>query len=240
MFAKRDEIVTYANDLLDLHTFKDYGPMGLQFKGKEDIEKIACGVSMSLDLIKAAIDWDAQMLVVHHGLFWNNEPRELDKRMIGRLNWLKEANINVLAYHLALDAHPVLGNNVLALAGFEGQLRKFADIGWGKKLNRPFKRTYLEELDCVKYLCGPTQIRKVASIVGGAPFYIHEAVREGYDLFITGEAAEPSQALAKELGINFVAYGHYNSEKSGVQALTDKLGLEFNVKTKFLDIPNAV
>jgi dinuclear metal center YbgI/SA1388 family protein len=238
----RDDIVSFCHSLLEVDKFKDYGPMGLQFKGNPRVERIACGVSVSQDLIERALDWNADMLVVHHGLFWNNEPRQLDERMKTRLRLLEEANMSLLAYHLALDAHPTVGNNVLALDDFEGSLRRFGDIGWGKKLDRPFKRDDLSWFypNTTQYRNGPTQIRKVAAIVGGAPHYIHDAVRDGYDLFITGEAAEPTQALAKELGINFVALGHYNSEKIGVDALTREVRKRFNVTTRFIDIPNEV
>lgn len=239
--AERDDIVAYCNDFLKLHEFKDYGPMGLQFPGRKEVNKIGVGVSISQDLIEKAIDAEVDMLIVHHGLFWNNEPRLVDKRMFRRLELLDEYGISLLAYHLCLDAHPTIGNNVLALGGFDGELRKFADIGWGKKLARPFKRGDIEaEWDGIKYLYGPTQIRKVAAIVGGAPHYIHDAVREGYDLFLTGEAAEPTEALAKELGINFVAQGHYNTETSGVRRLGSELQVEFRIHSQFLDIPNSV
>jgi dinuclear metal center YbgI/SA1388 family protein len=239
-YVKLDEIVEYANELVGLHEFKDYGPMGLQYRGKPEVSSIACGVSVSEELIQKAIDTEADLLIVHHGLFWNNEPRYIDARMAKRLAMLEANEISLLAYHLCLDAQPYFGNNIAALDQFEGEIRKFGDIGWGKKLNRPYKRIHLEEWPGVKYLNGPTQIRKVAAIVGGAPHYIHDAVREGYDLFITGEAAEPTQALAKELGINFVALGHYNSEKQGVRNLTGRLGLEFDLPTAFLDVPNEV
>lgn len=240
MVRTLDEIVTFSNDLVGLHEFRDFGPMGLQYHGNPSVESFACGVSISEDLIEQAIEIEADLLIVHHGLFWNNEPRYVDQRMAKRLALLEANEISLLAYHLALDAHPKFGNNILALEDFEGEIRKFADIGWGKKLNRPFKRVNLESWDGIKYLNGPTQIRKVAAIVGGAPHYIHEAVREGYDLFITGEAAEPTQSLAKELGINFVALGHYNSEIDGVDELSYQISKKFDIPFTFLDVPNSV
>lgn len=248
MDSSLDSIVTYANELVGLHEFKDYGPMGLQVRGKPEVSSIGAGVSINEDLIEQAIKNEVDLLVVHHGLFWNNEPRYLDVRMAKRLALLQAHEISVLAYHLCLDAHPTYGNNIMALRGFEGEIRKFGDIGWGKKLNRPVKRSFLLEKPGyfpvppkVAYLNGPTQIRKIASVVGGAPFYIHDAVREGYDLFVTGEAAEPTQALAKELGINFVALGHYDSEKAGVQYLAQELFTKFRLDDYWwLDVPNSV
>jgi dinuclear metal center YbgI/SA1388 family protein len=238
----RNELVSFANNYLEFDRLRDYGPQGLQFTGTSQVSKIACGVSVSLDLIDSAIEWGADALVVHHGLFWNNEPRYIDKRMLKRLDHLAAGDLNLMAYHLSLDAHSEVGNNILTVRNLGVRKpHRFADVGWGGKLFRPLKvKEVSEEWDGIKYLYGPTVIRKVASIVGGAAHYIHEAHAEGYDMFITGEAAEPTQALAKELGINFVAQGHYNTEKVGVQALTDYLGLHFNLETTFLDIPNSV
>lgn len=248
MVRSLDDIVAFSNELVGLHEFKDYGPMGLQFRGKPTVSSIACGVSVSEELIEKTIEINADMLIVHHGLFWNNEPRYVDQRMAKRLALLEVNGISLLAYHLCLDAHSIWGNNIQALQDFNGEIRKFGDIGWGKKLNRPWKRKLLEDgywprswpRPKFSYLDGPTQIRKVASVVGGAPFYIHDAVREGYDLFVTGEAAEPTQALAKELGINFVALGHYDSEKSGVQELTKRIAARPKIPYQFLDVPNSV
>lgn len=240
MTVHRDDIVAYTNHLVGLHDFKDYGPMGLQYVGCDAVDKIGAAVSISEEVIDKAAEKGVDLLFVHHGLFWNNEPRQFDKRMDKRFDCLERYNISVVAYHLCLDAHPDFGNNVLAMKGYEGTLRKFGDIGWGKKLTRPLKRDDVAEWEGTKYLYGPTQIRKIASIVGGAPHYIHEAAREGYDLFITGEVAEPTMALAKELEINFYAYGHYNSEIAGVRKLARIVEHEFAVEGVFIDIPNDV
>lgn len=111
--ARRDEILDYANELLDLAAYPDYGPMGMQVAGAGEVRKIACAVSASLELFERATAVGAQLVVVHHGLFWNNEPRVVDERMKGRLRALFEGDVTLAAYHLALDAHPELGNNAL-------------------------------------------------------------------------------------------------------------------------------
>lgn len=241
----RDELVSFTNNYLEFDRLKDYGPQGLQFAGTPQVSKIACGVSVSVDLIEQAILWGADALIVHHGLFWNNEPREIDKRMLKRLDRLAVGNLNLMAYHLSLDVHSEVGNNILTVRNLGVRKpKRFVDVGWGGKLRRPLKRDDLWRYQFISwqkaYLYGPTVIRKVAAIVGGGAHYIHEAHAEGYDLFITGEAAEPTQALAKELEMNFIADGHYNTEKVGVQALTEFLGLHFGLETIFLDIPNSV
>src|SRR5207237_3666607 len=128
--ARRDEIVAYANELLDVDRFPEYAPAGLQVVGAGEVTRIACGVSSSRELFERAAAAGAQMVLVHHGLIWRNEPRVVDARMKGRLQALFAADVSLVAYHLALDAHPELGNNAqLAQAlGVEVE-RPFAEIG---------------------------------------------------------------------------------------------------------------
>src|SRR5215471_18011167 len=101
--ADRDEVLAYAYELLDLDAFPDYGPMGLQVAGRSEIARIACGVSSSLELFERAAEAGADLLIVHHGLFWNNDPRIIDDRMRRRLEALFAGEITLAAYHLALD-----------------------------------------------------------------------------------------------------------------------------------------
>src|SRR5262249_10633306 len=133
--ADRDEVLAYADELLDLGAFPDYGPMGLQVAGKREVARIACGVSASLELFERAAETDVDLLIVHHGLFWNNDPRIVDDRMRRRLEAPFAHGITLAAYHLALDAHQEIGNNALlarALGiGVEGP---FAGIGVGGRL----------------------------------------------------------------------------------------------------------
>src|SRR4051812_10476586 len=100
--AHRDEIVAFADELLQLASFTDYGPMGMQVVGAEEVTRIACGVSSSQELFERAAAEGAQLVLVHHGLLWNNEPRTVDRRMRGRLEALFRADLTLAAYHLAL------------------------------------------------------------------------------------------------------------------------------------------
>src|SRR6476659_6852453 len=104
--ARRDEIMAYANELLDLASFEDFGPQGLQVSGAEEVTRVVCSVSASLELFQRAAASGAQLVIVHHGLLWDNEPRVIDARVRRRLHALFEADINLAGYHLALDAHP--------------------------------------------------------------------------------------------------------------------------------------
>src|SRR5438093_13114269 len=111
--ARRDEIVAYANELLEIERHPEFAPAGMQVIGAHEVQKIACGVSASRELFERAAATGAQLVLVHHGILWNNEPRTIDRRMRGRLEALFRADLTLAAYHLALDAHPELGNNVL-------------------------------------------------------------------------------------------------------------------------------
>ncbi len=134
--AARNEILAFADELLDLGAYPDYGPMGLQVAGTRDVERIACGVSASLELFERAAEAGAQLLLVHHGLLWDRDSRVVDDSLRRRLKALLDAEITLAAYHLALDAHPEVGNNAL-LARSLGidPVDRFADIGFGGPLD---------------------------------------------------------------------------------------------------------
>src|SRR4051795_7856240 len=108
--AGRDQIVAYANALLEVERWPEFAPPGLQVVGAEEVTLLLCGVSSSRELFEHAAGVGAQMVLVHHGLFWRNEPLVVDRRLRGRIEALFAANASLLAYHLALDAHATLGN----------------------------------------------------------------------------------------------------------------------------------
>jgi dinuclear metal center YbgI/SA1388 family protein len=246
--ASRDEIVAFANELLDLAGFSDYGPMGLQVVGAPEVAKIACGVSASRELFERAAAAGAQMVLVHHGLFWERDPREIGTLMRERLRALFDHDLNLVAYHLALDAHPELGNNVLLARELEIQpAERFTDWGCGGPLRQPvaidaFSERVRERLGRppLVFAYGPEVVRRVAVLTGGAARYLAEAVSAGYDCFLTGEAAEPTKHAAKEARIHFVAAGHYATETLGVRALSARLAEEFGLAWEFIDLPNPV
>jgi len=246
--AARNEILAFADELLDLGAYPDYGPMGLQVAGTRDVERIACGVSASLELFERAAEAGAQLLLVHHGLLWDRDSRVVDDSLRRRLKALLDAEITLAAYHLALDAHPEVGNNAL-LARSLGidPVDRFADIGFGGPLDEPagideFAARVRTELgaDPLVFAQGPERIERAAVVTGGAGRYLADAAREGYDLFLTGEPEEPSLHTARELGIHFVAGGHYATERMGVQALARKLADRFGLDWEFIDLPNPV
>jgi dinuclear metal center YbgI/SA1388 family protein len=244
----RDEIVAFANEFLDVGSYPDYGPMGLQVAGAVEVTKIACGVSASRELFERASEAGAQLVLVHHGLIWDKDSRIVGPLERGRLEALFHGDLNLVAYHLALDAHPEIGNNALLAAelGVEVEER-FTDWGYGGRLPEPIPVSELanrvqEKLDRppLVFSYGPEEVVRVAVLTGGAARYVSEAAARGYDCFVTGEADEPTKYAAKEAGIHFIAGGHYATETLGVRALAAKLAGQFGVEWEFVDLPNPV
>jgi dinuclear metal center YbgI/SA1388 family protein len=246
--ARRDEVIAFADDLLDLAAWPDYGPMGLQVAGADEVTRIGCAVSSSLELFERAAAANVDLLLVHHGLLWDNEPRIVDERMRRKLEALFGGGITLAGYHLALDGHAEIGNNAL-LARELGVLveQPFTNLGVGGRLDPPVDaRAFVARVadllarEPTAFLEGPAAVERVAIISGGAARYAVQAAAEGYDLFLTGEPAEPSLHLARELGLHFVAGGHYATERLGVQALAARLGDRFGLPWEFFELPNPV
>jgi dinuclear metal center YbgI/SA1388 family protein len=247
--AHRDEIVRFANELLEVSRFPEYGPPGLQVVGADEVTKLVCGVSASRELFERAAAAGAQMVLVHHGLFWRNEPVWIDRRQRGRLEALFRADLSLVAYHLALDAHPQVGNNALLAKALGVEVDSaFGDVGQGGCLRETWSLD--DFVSCVRqtvggreplvYGHGPERIQRVAICSGGAASLLIQAAHEGYDLYLTGEPAEPSLHTARELGIHFVAAGHDATERLGVQELARVLAREFALEWEFVDLPNPV
>jgi dinuclear metal center YbgI/SA1388 family protein len=246
--AERDEILAYAHELLDLDAYPDYGPMGMQVPGAREVTRIVAGVSSSLELFERAAEADADLILVHHGLFWDRDPRAIDEALRRRLKALFDADITLAAYHLALDAHPEVGNNALLARelGVKPE-RRFAGIGFGGPLAEPVdiggfaaRAKEVLEADPLVFDHGPELIDTAAVVTGGAARYIADAARDGYALFLTGEAEEGTLHASKELGIHFVAGGHYATERIGIKALAALLAERFELEWQFVELPNPV
>ncbi len=246
--ARRDEIIAFADELLDVRSFRDYGPMGMQVVGAEDVSKVVCAVSASRELFERAAAAGAQLVLVHHGVLWENEPRTIDRRMRGRLEALFDADLTLAAYHLALDAHPEIGNNVLLARALGVEVEApFAEIGVGGPL--PGGISVDELLARVRravgreplvFADGPDRVERVAVLTGSGARSLAQAGQEGYDALVTGEAAEPTMMTARELGIHFVAAGHYATERLGVQALASRIAERFGVDWEVVELDNPV
>jgi len=246
--VERAELERYLNDALCASQFKDYGPNGLQVEGKPQIRRLLGGVTASLALIEAAVAWQADAVLVHHGLFWRGHDGRLTGWLRQRLAPLFAQDINLLAYHLPLDAHSEWGNNAALGArlgwvadqrfgeqqlGFAAPLPEaLAAEGLQAQLQRVLGRS-------VTLLAGDGRtLRRVAWCTGGAQGYFEAAMAAGADAFITGEMSEPQMHLARETGVAFYACGHHATERYGVQALGAHLAERFELDWRFIDLDN--
>ncbi|MGE5236102.1 MAG: Nif3-like dinuclear metal center hexameric protein [Acidobacteriota bacterium] len=250
----RDQLVAYVDDLLDADEIQDVALNGLQVAGRREVERLATAVSASARMFADAAEWGADAILVHHGLLWRgDEPPRLVGSFRERIRLLFENDLNLLAYHLPLDRHPVHGNAaVLARAlGLDG-LEPFGlfsgvALGFAGVFATPISD---EELfHRVRQVCGqqpqvflggPDRIASVGIVTGGAPTAFDEAVTAGVDAFITGEAREWVQEKAIEEAVHFVAAGHYATERFGVRSLGEFLAKRFELEVRFFDSQNPV
>ncbi len=246
----RRELLDYCDQLLDVTTWKDYAPNGLQVEGKPKIQRVITGVTACAELIETAIDWQADAIIVHHGFFWKNEPPELTGMKYRRIAGLIKHDINLLAYHLPLDAQPEFGNNA-ALAEQIGlsnvlpfgamQLSLAGDLPNPTEV-QALGRTLEQILGRTPLIVGPQDkpIQRIGLCTGGAQDGIVEAVQLGLDAFISGEISERTTHIAREEGITYFAAGHHATEREGVRRLGLRLADHFKLDVRYVDIDNPV
>ncbi len=247
---KRNLLLAWLNKELQVETFKDYAPNGLQVEGAENVNKILCAVTASQVAIDAAIEMGADTLLVHHGMFWKSEPVSIVGWKKRRIASLLKHNINLLAYHLPLDAHPEWGNNATLShqlgMNIEKQVGEQGLLNIGS-LQEPMSLSMFQQL-CQQRLMrnalvigDPLQmIHKIAWCTGGAQSFFQLAIDNQVDAFLTGEVSEAQYHLANETGIAFISAGHHATERYGVQALGNAITKEFGVEMVFLDEENPV
>jgi dinuclear metal center YbgI/SA1388 family protein len=246
------DIVRFCDRTLRTSEIGDYDGAvnGLQVENSGSVTRIAATVDASLATVKMAIAAKADLLIVHHGLFWSKSHPWTGKRY-ELLQLLLKNNLAVYSSHLPLDAHPALGNNVL-LADALG-LKKpkpffmshGQSIGWQAlaKISRADLAKRLERAvgGRASVVPGGAEIcRRIGVVTGGAGGDLKIAAEEGVDTFITGEGPHWSYALAEELGINVLYGGHYATETFGVKALAAELSRKFRVPWEFLDHPTGL
>ena len=245
---KLKDLEAYCNELLQIETFQDYCPNGLQVDaGRPEINKIVTGVTASQALIDAAIEAEADLLLVHHGYFWKGEAEPLTGIKGRRIRTLMQAKVNLLAYHLPLDAHPQLGNNaqLAELLEFPDATPIEGGLVWQTELKQPLAAEELasritKALDQqpLHIPAGDESLQHIGWCSGAAQEYIELAAELGLDAYITGEISERTAHLARELGIHFYAAGHHATERYGVQALGEHLAECLTLEHQFIDIPN--
>ncbi len=253
MAVQLDALLAYCNDLMGPGRFRDYCPNGLQVEGKPTVQRLVTGVTASQDLLDAAVAWQADAVLVHHGYFWKGESEVITGIKRKRLKTLLAHDISLIAYHLPLDAHSVLGNNVQlgAVLGLETtgplELGNPDSIGLVGQLAQPLSATDFaahigQALGREPLLIegGNHEVRTVGWCTGGAQGYIDKAIAQGLDAFISGEVSEPTFHAARENGIHYVAAGHHATERYGAKALGEALAAEFGLAHQFVDINNPV
>ena len=248
-------IVSHLDELLRPSRWSDYCPNGLQVPGPTEVLDVVTGVSAHAELFERAAEIGADLVLVHHGLFWSGEPLGVDEVRRRRLRLLFEHDMALVAYHLPLDAHPVHGNNArlaeeLGATGWEpafahggapiGVVAAFGPDGVAAEELLDRVRTVTGRRDVLAFLDGPARVRTLGICCGAAADDLPAAVSLGLDAFLTGEPAERCMAIAREYGIHFLAAGHHATERLGVQRLGELLAAEFGVGHRFIEVPNPI
>jgi dinuclear metal center YbgI/SA1388 family protein len=242
------DLLAYLDGLLSPEDFDDYGPNGLQVPGATAIARVATGVSATRALIERAVELQAQLVLVHHGLFWKGGGPGLSPVLAERLRPLFKHDVALAAYHLPLDAHPQHGNNAilaerLGCARHEpfevGRAGTFAGEGIGidELLARTEQATGRVPLH---QGTGPERIRTIGIVSGSAAGMLADAADAGFDAFLTGEPRENVMGEADERRIHFIAAGHYATETFGIRRVGELVAEKFGLEHRFVDLPNPV
>lgn len=246
--ANRNDILNKINEWLQPENFQDYAPNGLQVEGSDEVTRIITGVTASQALIDAAVEQNADMILVHHGYFWKGEDQTIRGMKKNRIKQLLDNNINLVAYHLPLDDHPDYGNNrQLADVLNIQNPRPLDGLVWQGELPEPMTPEHFG-LHIARALHrqplhvgqGKAEIKTVAWCTGAAQGFINVALAAGVDAYLSGEISEPTTHTARECGIHYYAAGHHATERYGVQALGKAISEEFGVLHKFIDCDNPV
>jgi len=251
--ADAADIAEHLDEYLELEEYEDFSGAynGLQVATRAPVERVAAAVDACQETIDAAVEADADLLLVHHGLFWG-KPLPIRGRSYRRLSALFEAELGVYAAHLPLDGHAEVGNNVLLASALDLPVEgrwgtEKGNEGLGVWSAADLPREELAER--VARACGreprvipggPSHVRRVGIVTGGAGSMIPQAAGEGLDTFITGEGAHHTYHLATELGVNVIYAGHYATETFGVKAVAEHVADRFGVDWTYLENPTGL
>lgn len=246
-----EQLERHLNQWLKPDEFKDYCPNGLQLDAGQPITRVGLGVTANQALIDAAVEADCDALLVHHGWFWKGESQPLTGIKGQRVRTMLNAGMSLLAYHLPLDAHPTLGNNV-GLAEAMGWTRtgplqpeakhSVGDVGVvaqpcsGAQLQAQLSQVLGQD---ALWIDGGCEINRLAWCTGAAQSFFQSAIDQGVNAFVTGEISEPMVHLAREAGVHYFAAGHHATERFGVQRLGQALARD-GLECQFIDIPSPV
>lgn len=248
---ERDAMLDYLDELLEVGTFSDYAPNGLQVEGRGTVTRLMSGVTACQALLEAAVEWQADAVLVHHGYFWRGEEATVTGMKRRRLKLLLDHDINLFAYHLPLDAHPTLGNNarLARLLGIDVAGRLDGGDGpslvFHGRIDPPISAAVLaarlsEALGrtALHVAAGEAPIATLGWCTGAAQGMVELAAAAGLDAYISGEISEPTVHAARELGIHYFAAGHHATERGGVEALGEHLAQRFQLAHRFVDVDN--
>lgn len=246
----RNALNQYLTEYLQPERFSDYCPNGLQVEGRQEIRKIVSGVTACQALLEQALLADADAILVHHGYFWKGEKPAVTGIKKHRLQLLLQHDINLFAYHLPLDAHVEVGNNVMLgkLLGLEvEEWLDYQQIVAKSTLKQPIllddfsaqiSKLLMRQVQLIGD--GARRIKTVAWCTGSAQGYIEQAIANDVDVFISGEISEPTVHMARESNTAYISAGHHATERYGVQALGEHLANKFDLSHEFIDIDNPV
>ncbi|AOA59026.1 Nif3-like dinuclear metal center hexameric protein [Acinetobacter larvae] len=252
--AQLSDIIQWCDQTLQSNAFKDYAPNGLQIEGAREVTRIASAVTASQHAIAAAIELEAQLLLVHHGYFWKGEAAPITGMRGQRIKSLIQNDISLVAYHLPLDAHPELGNNrsiadLLQLQHIEALDRNERyPIGNIAYLAEPMSVTAFHQLlqsrfqsEQIQHLAADRQmIQKIGFCTGAAQDFIHQAAQQGCDAYLSGEVSERTYYEAQEMNIHYFACGHHATERFGVQRLGAAIAEQFSIEHQYIELNNPI
>ncbi len=243
-------LVTELANFLQVGKFQDYCPNGLQVEGRPQVRRIVSGVTASQALIEAAINADADAILVHHGYFWRGEAAEVTGLKRNRLKRLLTHDLSLLAYHLPLDAHAEVGNNVQLGHVFEWPITRYlddknmlpmAELSQAMTLAQLGERVSASLGRQAQLLGDPQkQVRTVAWCTGAAQSYIQQAVNAGVDVFISGEVSEQTWHTVCETETAYISAGHHATERYGVQALGQWIAEKYGIEHIYVELDNPV
>lgn len=237
-----NDLIYQLNDYLQVSNFKDFCVNGMQVQGKGKVKKIATAVSCSLNIIEEATRHEADVLIVHHGIFWDKDSPVVKGVKRDKLALLLKSGITLLAYHLPLDAHREVGNNWKAAIDLGwSNLEPFYQIGIKGHFPKCSREDFQKQLEdyygqkAAVAFGGKKEVQTAALISGGAYRQISDAAASDVDCYITGNFDEPAWHNAFEEKINFFALGHAATERIGPRALADFIRRTYNIDTVFID-----
>ncbi|HMI76918.1 MAG TPA: Nif3-like dinuclear metal center hexameric protein [Buchnera sp. (in: enterobacteria)] len=246
---KNTTLENIINKKLDSHTFHDLVPNGLQIEGVKKIKKIITGVSACQELLDEAVKLNASAIIVHHGYFWKNSTRIIKGMNKKRLKTIINNDINLYSWHLPLDAHPQLGNNVQIAKKLDINIKgyllplvpwgNFSKVISGKELYHKITQAF-NRVPFYEHKNTYPNISKIAWCSGKGQNFIKDINLTNLDAFITGEISEETIYIARENNLHFFSIGHYASERDGIKSLSNWLIKKYQLDVTFIDIDNPI